>query len=403
METLLERIRTLDVDQILTAPIVVSPSTPVSKIIGELKETNDYEVFIEDKDKIGMLTLRNILRASNITQVKAETLAVNVPRLTLRTSVDEAARLMMEYRIRALPVVKGQEIVGRVTTFAIINLLHEVNALTFRAADIMTRHPISLDANALASKARQLMVRRQIDHLPVLSSKGVDGVLTSAHIVFNMFQATETIGRSTIFSEEQKRLEIPIRHIMDSSPLTCDPSDKLSVIFNEMQRLGSTYSLVTLWEEVQGIITYRDFMKLITARFEPDTTQIYIVGLPDDPFEAEMARSKFQRTVEFLKKSLPYIEEAKSTIRAYPASGKTRKRYEVKVSIVTPKRVFTYSDKGWELSTIYDTLASKLRKIMERQKRRQKRPGFQDSGIDSRIIIPQRSDVETLTVVKVTV
>jgi hypothetical protein len=85
-----------------------------------------------------------------------------------------------------------------------------------------------------------------------------------------------------------------------------------------------------------------------------------------------MVKSKFGKTVDFLKKSLPYIEEAKSTIKTFPATGKSRRRYDVKVSIVTPKRIFTYSETGWELATIYDAISNKLKNIL--QKRRRIRP-----------------------------
>jgi hypothetical protein len=73
--------------------------------------------------------------------------------------------------------------------------------------------------------------------------------------------------------------------------------------------------------------------------------------------------------VEFLTKGLPYIEEAKSTIRMFPARGKSRRRFEVKASIVTPKKVYTYSETGWELSSVYDVLSDKMKKMLQRRRR----------------------------------
>jgi CBS domain-containing protein len=201
-----------------------------------------------------------------------------------------------------------------------------------------------------------------------------------------MFQATETLPRSTIIAEEQKKLEIPVRSIMDTNPLYCESNDKISVLFEEMQRLGSTSVLVTFGEELQGIITYRDYMKLVHTRFTPDEIPISIQGLDprDYPFELEMARHKFRRAVEFLRKSLPFIEEARSTIRAFPSGDRGRQRFEVKASIITPKRIFNYSEEGWELSEIYDSLSTKLRTIIQRRKRhretrREPRPGNESS------------------------
>ena len=101
----MERLKRLEVDRLLSSPIIFSPATPISKIVGALKQVNGYEVFLEGTDKIGMVTLRDILRTSNVTKAKAETLAFYVPKLQPRSSVYEAVRLMMEYHIRALPIV----------------------------------------------------------------------------------------------------------------------------------------------------------------------------------------------------------------------------------------------------------------------------------------------------------
>jgi len=365
----LERIKKREVGQLLTQPTIVAPSTPISKIVGALKQINGYEVFVEGKNKIRMVTLRDILRASNVTTAKAETLAFFVPKLEAGSTVHEAARLMMEYHIRALPIMDGTAIRGTITAPSILNAMQDTGDLKYTAANIMTSHPTALNVEDLASKARQLMIRRRIDHLPVLSTQGLEGIVTSSHLIFNMFRATETMERSTIIAEEQRKLEFPVNRIMDRHPVTCQPNDGITPTLAEMHRLGATYTLVTLWEEVQGIITYRDYLKLLVEDFEPDSVPIYIVGLPEDPFEAEMARSKFRKTVEFLRKGLPYIEEAKATIRMFPARGKARRRFEVKVSVVTPKKVYTYAETGWELSSVFDAISDKLKKMLQRRRR----------------------------------
>jgi len=244
----------------------------------------------------------------------------------------------------------------------------EVFFSNIKAKNIMTGNPITLSRDDLTSKARSLMIRRKIDHIPILTGDKLSGILTSSHIVFNMFQATETIARSTIISEEQRKLEFPVRYIMDSNPLTCRSDDNISLILDEMIKQGTTYSIVTLWEELQGIITYRDYMKLLAEQLRISDVPVYIVGLPEDPFEAEMVKSKFTKTVELLRKSFPFIEEAKSVIRAFSEGDKERRRYEVSISIVTPKKTFSYSEKGWELPKIFDAVSNKLKKMMSQKR-----------------------------------
>jgi hypothetical protein len=90
---------------------------------------------------------------------------------------------------------------------------------------------------------------------------------------------------------------------------------------------------------------------------------VYMIGLPDDPFEAEAAKIKFERTVNTLRKSLPSMIEARSNIKI---SGN---RYEVSVNVRTPKESFHYKGDGWELPAIFDEISNSMKKSILRRKR----------------------------------
>lgn len=367
----MESVKRLEVGSIISPQVCVPPTMPISKVIGTLKDLNVYEAFIEDNGKIGMVTTRDLLRISNITTAKAGSLAFYVPKLSPKSTVGEAARLMMDYRIRSLPVVEDNSFIGEVRALSIINAIRAGDFSKVEAKNIMTANPVAVSMDDLTSKARTLMIRRRIDHLPVLHDKKLSGVLTSSHIVFNMIQATETIARSEIIPEEQRKLEFPVKYLADSHPLTCEVDDKISTILDEMIKQRATYSIATLWEEIQGIITYRDYMKLVADQLKVGDTPVYILGLPEDPFEAEMVKSKYLNAIKYLRKPFPFIEEAKAVIKTFAEGNKERRRYEVSISIVTPKRVFSFSEKGWDLPKIFDIVTNKLKKMLaERPKGR---------------------------------
>jgi hypothetical protein len=91
---------------------------------------------------------------------------------------------------------------------------------------------------------------------------------------------------------------------------------------------------------------------------------VYMVGLPEDAFEAEAARSKFVRAINLLRKSFPDILEARCTIKSTTRKDKRgRKRYEVKTFVQTPRRTLVHSDSGWHLASIFDRISDKLRRI----------------------------------------
>jgi ribosome-associated translation inhibitor RaiA len=142
-----------------------------------------------------------------------------------------------------------------------------------------------------------------------------------------------------------------------------------------MLRGAKTCVLVTQWEELQEIATQRDFMTLL-AETEPEPeVPVFMVGLPEDPFEAEATKTKFKRTINQLHRSFPDILEARSVIKSkFTKPGKERGRYEVTVHIKTPRNSYSYSEGGWELPVIYDLITDRLKRLLtQKQTRRRTR------------------------------
>lgn len=112
-----------------------------------------------------------------------------------------------------------------------------------------------------------------------------------------------------------------------------------------------------------------------------DDLPAFIIGLPKDSFEADLAKSKFAQTVEFLKKIVPEIEEARCKIKQHDVSGE-RKRYEVDASVITPYVRHSYVDSGWDLAKIFDEMSESLKKKFthDNELRKQKVPAKRGLG-----------------------
>ena len=85
-------------------------------------------------------------------------------------SVREAARLLADNRIGALPVLESGEVIG---IFSERDLLycadqHGGAALDLSVADAMTAPPITAQPSFSVLDALELMTRRRIRHLPVI-------------------------------------------------------------------------------------------------------------------------------------------------------------------------------------------------------------------------------------------
>ncbi len=96
----------------------------------------------------------------------------DIVRCSPETTVREAARLLAERRIGALPVLGGDEVVG---IFSERDLLYCVArdgeaVLDWTVSQVMTAPAITVDPSTSAIEAAALMTKRRIRHLPVIEN-----------------------------------------------------------------------------------------------------------------------------------------------------------------------------------------------------------------------------------------
>jgi acetoin utilization protein AcuB len=105
------------------------------------------------------------------------------------TGVLEASRLLRQYRIRHLPVVKGGQLVGiltdrdlkRVSPSPATSLsVYEVNYLLdkLEAKEVMVKQVVTVGPTTTVEEAARLMVAHRIGGLPVLEDGRLVGILT---------------------------------------------------------------------------------------------------------------------------------------------------------------------------------------------------------------------------------
>jgi len=363
--TTLETIRASKIDSLVTDLAEVALESNLRKVISVMAEKRVHEILIPDKNRCEIITLTDTLRAS--IETKPETLVTHVPVMTMETTVGEAARIMTDYKIGAVPVSNGHKITGQVTFLNFLNLL-KGNLADRRISSIAKESPVTMNADDSAAAARELLSRKRINHIPVKQRDKLVGLVTSTQILA-VLPARERVGTKSRSPETWSGLDFPVKDIMDPDPLTSPPQNSAEESLKKMLRLDKTCVLVAQWDELQGIATRGDFTALLAEPEEKSEVPIYIVGLPDDPFEAEVAKQKFKRTINQLHKILPQILEARSVIKT-STPGKERRRYEVTVHIKTPKNSYSYAASGWQLAEVYDTIIDRLKRLLSQKERR---------------------------------
>lgn len=378
----LKDIRSRELRELIEKPVLVKEDVPVSKIIGIMTKEKSHEVFVQLSDKtLFCLNTRDILVAREINNMKSSTLGKRIPSLTQSDSVGNAARIMSLHRLRALPIIdeSSHEIVGQLSSKRILQYILETfnkKKISFDkriiASDLMTPELITIEPKDKVATARNIMIKDMIDHLPIVEQMHegtnlVKGIVTSSDIMHTLIPS-ERIARDAIVSEHDKhRLELEVIGITDRNIVTIGPNEAINSVINLLLSSNSTYALVKSIDTVLGIITFRDIISLLGEQVENEIPS-YIIGLPEDPFESELVKSKFINIIKLMHKISPEIIESRCKIKIKDITGE-RKRYEISANIIYPHRRYTYtSTNEYDIAKIFDEMSDSFKNQISRQK-----------------------------------
>jgi CBS domain-containing protein len=354
---ILSRIGKKKVSDFIESANIINSNESVSKILGNLIKINNYSVYFKNGNKITAVNLRDILSARDVHSQKLNSIAKSTPIIEEDSNIASAAGLMSLYRLRSLPVIEDGEVIGQITTNSIVKAMDHKD-IKIKSTKIMTANPVCIRENDLVLTAKNLMIRHRIDHVPIVE-ENLKGIITSFDIVKILLTADNLDNVHLGITEHTRPLEFPVKGIAERNATTSTIDHSVAHVIQLLNANNSTYSIVTLGNEIQGIITHRDIISLLGEKVEEDVPA-YIIGLPDDPFASELAKTKFNTLVKFLTKTMPDIEEARCRIRLSTVRGKTKK-YEIEVSIFTPTNRYSYRNEGSDLATIFDQMKDSLK------------------------------------------
>jgi len=361
----------MPVEELMEPSIIISKDEPLSKIISTLIETGSYDVFIELSGKVAALNIRDIIGAKDIKTTRPSLVGKIIPELNRKSVVSESARIMSHYRMRTLPVVQNGRVEGQISAKRIVDSINKqllVSKLKINASNIMTGDPLVIDSHKSVSTAMSIMKRRRIDHLPVVDNGILVGIITSSDIMKVMSPA-ERIGKKSIgINNAEDRLSVEVSGLANEDVITASVEESLQGVCDRIISAGSSYCIIKVWDEIQGIITYRDIVALLGEKIEEDIP-MFIVGLPDEPLDAELAKSKFANITKFMRRIHPDIEQARCHIKLRRVLG-SRKRYEIDVHIRSTHGNISYTNVGWDLAKLFDEMNHALKKrVVHKNKR----------------------------------
>lgn len=364
-----KEIMSTKIDSLRSEAVLIDPSQTLSSVIGTISKHDTFDVFCIERDVTLNANIRDLLLAKDITDMKVRPFLHPIPSLKKGDTVEKAVSILTHDRIRAAPIVEDGQITGVVPAKEILKLISKLDNKWIRANQIFTPNPYIIDKKTPLSTARKIMTTKRVDHLPVVDGDKVLQVLTSYHILQTILPL-EKIGRRDYGSKKILKLQSVVGNIGTNRLTNCTPLDDLNEVVDSMLHADTTFCLVSLRNSLQGIITYRDILNLLTTKMK-STIPLFIIGMPKED-NANIIASKFTKVLDRLQKVYPDVQEAKVYIKKHHGTG-SRYNYEVSAVVITPHQRYIFSREGFDISKVFDEISGRLLRLLtKRAKKRYK-------------------------------
>jgi CBS domain-containing protein len=150
----------------------------------------------------------------------------------------------------------------------------------------------------------------------------------------------------------------------------CVPHSDLSDVVDSMLHADTTFCLVILRDSLQGIITYRDILNLLTTKVT-SRIPLFVVGMPKED-NANIITEKFTKTLDKLQKVYSDVQEARVHVKKLHGTG-SRFNYEVSTTIITPHQRFMFSRTGFDLSKVFDEISGRIMRLLAKRAKKRYR------------------------------
>lgn len=271
------------------AVAVLSPNDSLNTAIQQMWRLNIRHLpVLEEGSLIGMVSERDVLlhvcwnehAGRPMASERTEELsgATRVDQLMTRPvivlspedSVEKAARLMLNKRIGAVPLVSGGTILSIVTETDLLRCiadpespLDDPDCRDNLVADHMSAHVFTVAPEDATLSAIRLMRSKQVRHIPVVRGKELAGIISDRDVLRGgrRFEGLRPLTVKELRNDHAQLVE----GIMSADVVTLTPEATLSVAARNMVRHRIGAIPIIEGEELIGIVTESDLLRVLLA------------------------------------------------------------------------------------------------------------------------------------------
>lgn len=272
----------MKVSDIMTREVIyASPACPLDEAI-RLFETHRFRHLpvADDGKLVGMISDRDIALATGWIlasyrsseegegpQTVGEIMRTKIRCLPDHAPVNEAAALMLDERISALPLIKDKQLVGLLTTTDLLRICREDDPgfdwkirpdATVDAW--MSKDPVTVDPDMVLFDALDACKNVSVRHLPVVEKGKLVGMISDRDLRFGLGQEIA----SDMVAQGEGRMELaqtPVSALMATEVVTIERKALLSEAADLMLKYGFGALPVVDGRELAGIITMTDVLR----------------------------------------------------------------------------------------------------------------------------------------------
>ena len=355
---------------------VYKPEDTVSKVLGELGPGKHNEVLVREGNKIGLVTLSNLLGIVQPNQTKIgehprdrwNVFRVVSPEYTVLEIVEK----LVENRVRAIPVAEAGELSGFICQTDLLKGLNEVSEIKKEPVKNVAVMPLlTMPSNQNIAGARKMMLDHNISHIPVVDEGELKGMVTAENIVNRFIRPIGATTVGDVVGEKVPRFSGTLGDVMDDA-VSVGPDATFNDVLDRMLRLNSD-AVIQLTEDDTpiAIIPPRELLSVVFRVRGEDTMPVYITGLSDigNFMERAVIEEKIRRVMKRATKIHPHLAETSIHIQTSSVEG-NRSRYEISVNVISKatNERFAFKKEGWDVINIFDEISDALDRLLTESK-----------------------------------
>ncbi len=279
----------------------ISPEDKITTAVNQLKSTHDVVFVCTNGHYEGVVNLYHSFLGKKWSQEqKVKTCLYQSPTLVKDTPIEEIARLMVESRVYRLPVLSKNKFLGAVYAEDVLKKAKETDLFKQPIEQNLTlRKPVFVEKKTTITKAIHRMLNKNTNRLLVGSKNNLEGILTLYDLRLFYSEPRDRVSgvlsRTPIKKDfgDQKVEEF---HKPNVVTIKCNQSLADAVQLMLTKNIGSLVVTCSEGEKTLGIVTWRDFLKLISS-FEEEGIDVSFSQL----FSRDSLKLAKQATIDKLQ------------------------------------------------------------------------------------------------------